>query len=247
MSTESTFSTVTEDMARQWHEWAVARKHNKNPFKPRGGGPNTITTQTNDKVLFVAAITATTEPDHGAVNVKQETAAIKRSLGTTVYDNGDDKPTQQSPPTDIREITLNKQMSIQVPLMTELATAGKYPFLDLAETAEGIVEREKQANGGVYPLYLEFDGEKLAVGNLETYKVRGSIDSLTVDKDNPYMLPEQKGGAAAFYDIQVLVNEEKVKPGLHTLKFGCTGKFFEYRMEYRIDVKGSSGNEQTGV
>ena len=244
------FVKPTEEQVGQWYEWVMGLSHKQNPFDPSDEGRSWDANNNNGTPIWLAAVTATTEPAYKESNISNLNAIISGAGGKIVYNDGKGKPVQKLPPVLPRVIpgtSKNKvdNMDLYIPLSTELATASKYPKMAnvLSTVAKGIIDQEEA--GFAPPAFVEFVDAKNKVSRLngrevkELFRVYSTKDiSLTVkSEDNVFMLPPSKGAEpAAFYDNAVILKGSALEPGKNTLKFGVNAKYFRYTVEYTINV-----------
>jgi hypothetical protein len=241
-TTGSIFMKPDENQVREWYGWALKLTHKLNPFHPSNGGQFS-NVNNNGTLVWLAGVTATTEPAHKPSNIPNPNAIVAGSAAKAVYDDGNGNPTQNLPSTAPRNISISGDArSLYIPVCTELATTTKYPQLkgaSLSQLAEEIIDREDIK--GVPPAFVEFQD---AQGNKNTldgnqlktaYRVTGTIDQVSISNDNIFMLPPGDG-AAAFSDYAVIVKRDVLTQGMHTVRFGVNGKFFSYTVEYNINA-----------
>ena len=244
MSTTSTvFETPTQQQVKQWYDWALSLNHMKNPFHPTNGSQFWDVKNNNEAIIWLAGVTATTEPANKPSNIPNLIAIEAGSAAKAVYDGGEGVPTQKLASIAPRDINIEgDSRSLYCPVSTELATATKYPNFKgatLSELAEKIIDREDVK--GNPPAFVEFEdalGNKYTLnGNqLKTgFRVNGSIGQISVPEDNIFMLPAGSGDAAQS-DYVVMLKREALKSGNNTLKFGVNGKFFSYTVVYTINA-----------
>lgn len=249
MSSPTILKVPSKDEARRWYKWALDRTHGNNPFHPTfhpTEGDNHAKQGHPNDIYFLAGITATTEPDHKPSKAPTVKALVAKTRGPVVYDDGNDKPTQKSPKTNVRKIEVPKGRPVYVPLSTELATKTKYPdfspaYPSLAALAEDFIKSEALENNGIQPVDFELKDQKgnviaqLTGNQVTSFLVTDSFDNLDVRVDNIFMLPAG-GGQAAFYDHVVKIDTTSLSPGVYFLRFGITGKFFQYKVNYEINI-----------
>lgn len=235
------FENPNGAQVEKWYRWALALNHRKNPFHPINGGQYWDKNNTDENSIWLAGVTATTQPAKKPSQIPNVNAIVAGSQATAVYDDGDGNPKQDLPTINPRNITIGEgdNRDFHIPISTELATATKYPELvdSLSELAQKIIDREDVK--GNPPAFLEFEdaqGNKHSLnGNqLKTgFRVNGTINQLPVGEDNVFMLPSGTG-PAAYSDYDVTLKREALKPGENTLRFGVDGKFFAYTVVYKI-------------
>jgi hypothetical protein len=258
------FVKPTEEQVKQWYEW-VSRLHNnkaaqsnnkddsssrQNPFDPsddgRSWGANN-NMQNIETPIWLAAITATTEPAYKESNISNLNAIVAGSGGKIVYNDGKGNPVQRLPKIQDRVIPgppENKlaKRDLYIPISTELAIATKYPKLAgmLSDTARGILDAE-EANIAppAFVRFLDANGNPSNLDGPEIqqrFRVNSTKDiHLNFPPDNVFMLPPGEG-AAAFSDYAVILKADALKPGPNTLEFGVNAKFFQYSVKYTINV-----------
>lgn len=173
-------------------------------------------------------------------------ALVAKTRGPVVYDDGNDKPTQKSPKTNVRKIEVPKGRPVYVPLSTELGTKTKYPdfspaYPSLAALAEDFIKSEALENNGIQPVFFELKDQQgnviaqLTGNQVTSFLVTDSFDNLDVRAGNIFMLPAG-GGEAAFYDHVVKIDATSLSSGVYFLRFGINGKFFQYEVNYEIEI-----------
>jgi hypothetical protein len=235
----------TEEQVGQWYEWVRGLRHNQNPFDPSDEGRSWNANNNNGPIIWLAAVTATTEPAYKESDIPNLDAIVAGSGGKIVFNDGKGKPVRILPPLLPRVIPKIKggDRDFYIPANTELATAKKYPKLAnrLSDTAKRIIDAEEVKEGP--PAYVQFVDAKGTEYRLNGLQVKqGFRTNSTTDipfnvesNDNVFMLPVGDG-AAAFSDFGVILNRNGLKPGENKLKFGLKGKFFAYEVEYTINV-----------
>lgn len=239
----STFSKPEGEQAREWYDWIFSLNHGQNPFDPKDGGKFWNTNQTNKSLIWLAAVTATTHPAYKESKIPNLNALVASSQGKTVYNNGKGDPVENLPAVEPRIITIGDDTrNLYCPVSTELATEAKYPDQsNLQAVADQIIDRENVKDSP--PAFIELNGDGLKDAQLLNYRVRKSFD-FDVPNNNIFILPSGKGhsgqGKAAFSDYAVIVKRSALKSGENTLRFGVTGKFFNYTVRYNINVQTTS-------
>lgn len=241
MMSSTAFSKPEADQVRAWYDWVFSLNHGKNPFDPKDGGKSWNTNQANNKLIWLAGITATTEPAYKPSKIPNLNALVSSSQGKTVYNDGTGKPTPTSPSIALREISIgNDTRDLYCAVSSEFAPEVKYPTQpDLQACADKIIDRENVK--GSPPAFIELNNNELKDAQLLQYRVRGSYDQFDIPANNIFMLPSGKGesgqGKAAFSDYAVIVKRSALNQTENTLKFGVHGEFFEYTVEYKIKVQ----------
>jgi hypothetical protein len=248
------FSKPTEQQVAGWYKWALGLSNKQNPFDPSDGGQSWDANNNNGNPIWLAGITATTEPAYRESNISNLKAIVEGSGGKIVYNDGKGKPVQKEKlpqvlPRLIPGSSKNKidNKNLYIPVSTELATASKYPKMAnaLSTVARGIIDEEEK--GIDPPAFVEFIDAEGNVSSLDGTQVKQGfrIDSskdisVTVEPEpdvNVFMLPPSKGAEpAAFSDYAVILEGAALKKGENTLKFGLNAKYFSYTVEYRINV-----------
>jgi hypothetical protein len=244
------FVKPTEDQVGQWYEWALGLSHKQNPFDPSDEGHSWDTNNNDGTLIWLAAVTATTEPAYKPSNISSLKAIIAGSGGRIVYNDGKGNPVQKLRSILPRVIPGNSENKVDnkdlyIPVSTELATASKYPNManSLSTVAKGIIDKEE--SGVSPPAFVEFIDAKKRVSRLNGLEVKQGfrVDStndisLTVkSQDNVFMLPPSKGAEpAAFSDYAVILKGSALEPGSNILKFGVNANYFRYTVEYTINV-----------
>jgi hypothetical protein len=251
------FVKPTEEQVGQWYMWVSGLHNNKddsssnqNPFDPGDKGQSWGANNNRQNIgtpIWLAAITATTEPAYKESNISNLNAIVAGSGGKIVYNNGKGTPVQKPPNIQDRMIPgtpENKlgQRDLYVPISTELAIATKYPQLAgrLSDTAKGIIDAEEaNIDPPAFVRFVDADGKESNLDGAEIQQ-RFRINStqniqLTFLDDNVFMLPRGEG-AAAFADYAVILKGDALKPGSNTLEFGVNAKFFRYKVKYTINV-----------
>ena len=244
-STNIIFEKPNEALVEKWYRWVFSLNHQSNPFHPINGEQYWKEKNTDENIIWLAGVTATTQPAKQPSQIPNVRAIVAGAEAKAVYDDGDGNPIQNLPTINPRNITIDKgdNRDLYVPLSTEIATATKYPKLvnSLSQLAQEIIDREDD-KGGAPPAFVEFED---AQGNKDTrrreqlkpeFRVNGTINQLNIIADNVGMLPPGDG-AAAFSDYAVVLKRDALRPGTNRLRFGVDGQFFNYTVEYKIDVK----------
>lgn len=234
------FSKPEKNQVAEWYHWVFSLNNGQNPFDPKVGGKFWDTAQTNNSLIWLAGVTATTEPAWKESKISNLTALVASSQGKTVYNDGKGNPVPKLPSAEPRLINIGDDpRDLYCPISTELATATKYPNIsDLQKAADEIIDREDVPGKPPYPpAFVEINGQKKANAELLSYRTKDSIDVLTVPSNNVFMLPKQVSKKAAFSDYSVIVKRDALTLTENTLKFGVTGKFFEYTVEYKIKTQ----------
>jgi hypothetical protein len=240
------FVKPTEEQVGQWYKWVSGLSNKQNPFDPSDEGRSwNADNNNNGPLIWLAAVTATTEPAYKESNIPNLDAIVAGSGGKVVYNDGKGKPVQKLPPIKLRVIPKNKggDRDFYIPVSTELATAKKYPKQAnrLSETAQRIIDKEEAEVGPTaFVQFVNAVGKEYSLNGLEVkegFRVNSTKDIPfnVKDEDNVFMLPPGEG-AAAFYDYAVILSRDALKPGENRLKFGLKGKFFVYEVEYIINV-----------
>jgi hypothetical protein len=237
------FEQPDQTQVAEWYNWVFSLTNQKNPFHPVDGGQYWNVNNTNENLIWLAGVTATTQPANKPSQIPNMNAVVQGSEAKVVYNGGNGNAEQNIPAINPREITINKgdNRDLYIPVSTEIATATKYPKLqnNLAALAQKIIDREDVK--GAPPAFVEFQnsqGEKknLSGSELKTgYRVNGAIDQLTVREDDVFMLPSGTG-PAAFSDYAVILKRSALTQGKNTLRFGVEGQFFSYTVEYTINA-----------
>jgi hypothetical protein len=249
------FVKPTELQVGQWYEWVRGLRNNKdppldnqNPFDPSDKGGSWDANNNNGPLIWLAAVTATTEPAYKESDIPNLNAIIAGAAGRIVYNDGKGNPVQKLPPILPRVIpgtSKNKidNKDLYIPVSTELATAIKYAKVakQLSDVAKGIIDKEEEVMAP--PAFVEFvdaAGKQYRLNGPEVkagFRVNSTKDiSFDVaSMDNVFMLPPGEG-AAAFSDYAVILEGGALKPGKNTLKFGLNAKFFRYTVEYTLNV-----------
>ena len=258
------FVKPTEEQVGQWYMWVSGLHNNKaaqsnnkddsssrqNPFDPsddgRSWGANN-NMQNIETPIWLAAITATTEPAYKESNISNLNAIVAGSGGKIVYNDGKGNPVQKLPDIVDRVVPGNSEnklakRDLYVPISTELAIATKYPQLAdrLSDTAKGIIDAEEaNIDPPAFVRFVDADGKKSNLNGHEIqqkFRINSTKDiHLTFPDDNVFMLPPGEG-AAAFADYAAILKGDALKPGPNTLEFGVNAKFFRYRVKYTINV-----------
>jgi hypothetical protein len=251
------FVKPTEEQVGQWYIWVSglhnnkdASSNNQNPFDPSDKGQSweaNNNSENNGTPIWLAAITATTEPAYKESHISNLNAIVAGAGGKIVYNDGKGNPVQKLPSILDRVIPgtpedkLGKR-DLYVPISTELAIATKYPKLTgrLSDTAKGIIDAE-EANIDP-PGFVRFVDAEGKESNLKGPEIQQQLRinstkdiHLTFPDDNVFLLPPGEG-AAAFADYAVMLKGDALKPGPNTLEFGVNAKFFRYRVKYTINV-----------
>ena len=236
-----TFSVPTISQVLEWYTWFFSLEHRANPFHPAVGGKYWKENNDNKEVIWLAGVTATTEPAYKPSQISNINAVVAGSGARAVYNDGDGNPIQKLTSVAPRNIAIDRDDSrdLYIPIFTVLATATKYPKLaeNLSELAQLIIDREETK--GAPPAFVEFmdaEGNRhILTGNelRHGFRINGMIDQVNVPPHNVGMLPTGDG-PAAFSDYAVILNNKALKWGANTLKFGVNGKFFDYNVEYKI-------------
>jgi hypothetical protein len=249
----SIFKRPDEAQVIGWYNWAFSVTNQNNPFHPSKGGNFFKEKNNNEDIIWLAGITATTEPAHKPSQISNVTAVLAGAEARAVYNDGDGKATRNLPPIEPRKIMINQadKRDLYVPISTEIATETKYPKLadKLGELAQKIIDREDDKNGDP-PAFIEFVDanqkreEKRGKQLKPEFRVNTTIDQLHVPENNVFMLPAGDG-AAGVSDYAIILKRmpddqsqdvpDPLKPGTNILKFGVTGKFFSYTVEYQIE------------
>jgi hypothetical protein len=233
------FYTPNVAQVREWYKWVFSLNHQANPFHPIQGGDHGKVNNTNKNLIWLAGVTATTQPPNQPSQISNVNQAAQ---ATAVYDdgNGNDVP---NPPTikNPRKIKIDEgdNRDLYIPVSTELAAATKWPNLvnSLTQLAQKIIDREDV--NGAPPASVDFvdgqgnshniDGNQLK----SSFRVNGTIDNLNIPHNNVGMMPPGNG-PAAFSDYVVILDNKALKPGTNKLGFEVKGKYFSYRVEYEI-------------
>lgn len=238
------FEKPNQAQVKEWYKWMFSLNNQKNPFHPTKGSQFWDINNTNQNLIWLAGVIATTAPANQPSQISNLKAIVQVSQANVVYNDGNGKPVQKLPSISPREISFNKgdNRDLLVPVSTELAHERKYPNLanNLSQLAQEIIDRENV--NGVPPAFVEFqdaegknkqslNGKQLEPG----FRVYGTFDNLDALPDNVGMLP-LGNGRAAFSDYSVILKHDALKPGKNTLKFGVTGQFFAYTVLYTINI-----------
>lgn len=237
------FEKPDQAQVKEWYEWLFSLNNQKNPFHPTKGGQYWDVNNTNQNLIWLAGVIATTAPAHQPSQIANVNAIVQVTQANVVYNDGNGNPVQNLPSISPRDISLNKgdDRDLLIPVSTELAHERKYPKLanNLSALAQEIIDREN--SNGIPPAFVEFQDagknkESLNGNQLKTgFRVNGSFDNLNVPPDNVGMIP-QGNGRAAFSDYSVILKHDALKPGKNTLKFGVNGQFFTYTVVYTINI-----------
>jgi|GEM_PF-3217957 len=238
------FEQADQTQVTEWYNWVFGLTNQKNPFHPIDGGQFWNVNNTNQNLIWLAGVTASTQPANKPSQITDVNAIVQGSEAKVVYNGGNGDAEQNLPAVKPREITINKgdNRNLYIPVSTEIATATKYPKLqdNLAELAQKITDREDVK--GAPPAFVEFQNSQgevhsLSGGELKKtgFRVNGTIDQLTVHEDDVFMLPSGKG-PAAFSDYVVILKRNALTQGKNTLRFGVNGQFFAYTVEYTISA-----------
>ena len=259
MSTSTPFDFPQQQDAIDWYTWVFKRQHQKdpNPFHPTdvdqfwGKNKNGVeiwkNEMTNESLIWLAGLIATTVPAKKPSQIPNLNAIVSGSDAKAVYADGDGG-FENNPPATSRNITItideNDTRDFYIPVATELATATKYPKQAdrLGELAAKIIDREEEHNKGVPPGFVEFENVD-PNGQMQQYQLRGNQlkngyriggnFELNIPSNNFFLLPEGNG-AAAFSDYAVKLEHNALQVGENKVRFGVTGKFFGYDVEYTI-------------
>jgi hypothetical protein len=260
MSTSTTpFAFPEQQEAKDWYTWIFKRQHQKdpNPFHPtnvdqfwgknKDGVEIWKNEMANESLIWLAGLIATTVPAKKPSQIPNLNAIVSGSDAKAVYADGNGG-FENDPPATSRNITItideNDSRDFYIPVATELATATKYPKQAdrLGELAEKIIDREEEHNKGVPPGFVEFENVD-ANGQMQQYQLSGNelkngfrINAnfeLNILSNNFFLLPEGNG-PAAFSDYAVKLKHDALEGGQNKLRFGVTGKFFGYDVEYTI-------------
>ncbi len=238
------FDTPQVNQVKEWYKWLFSLNHQKNPFHPTKGGQFWDVNNTNQNLIWLAGVTATTQPAKQPSQIPNLTAIIQGSQAKAVYNDGNGNPVQNLPQISPRDISINKgdNRDLFVPISTELATATKYPQQanNLSKLAQEIIDREDV--NGAPPAFVRFQDaqggktQRINGTQLKTkFRVNGTFEQLNVPADNIGMLPAGNG-AAAFSDYSVILKHDALTPGKNTLEFGLNGQFFAYTVLYSINI-----------
>lgn len=220
---------------KKWYNWVLSLNHTKNPFHPEDGGKSWQVNNNDKELIWLAGVTARTPKE---ATIPDLDAIITGSLSKAQYDNGGGKLTPTPPTVVPRKIEIeDDKRNLYIPIYDELATPNEYSGLtgtSMEEIAQKIIDREDN-KGGVPPASVELDNKHKLNGNdlKPRYRFDGTIDIDVRNDDNVFLLPAGKG-TAAFCDYAVILNREALTSGTHMLKFGATGRFFGYTVEYEI-------------
>jgi hypothetical protein len=251
-STSIIFEKPNEALVEKWYRWVFSLNHQSNPFHPIKGAQYWKEKNTDENIIWLAGVTATTQPAKQPSQIPNVKAIVAGAEAKAVYDDGDGNPIQNLPTINPRNITIDKgdNRDLYIPVSTELATATKYPKLvnSLSQLAQEIIDREDDK--GAPPAFVEFED---AQGNKDMrrreqlkpeFRVNGTINQLNILADNVGMQPPGNG-AAAFSDYALILKRkpedesqdvpDPLKPGTNTLRFGVDGQFFNYTVEYKIE------------
>jgi hypothetical protein len=236
---DTIFDTPDVAQVREWYKWLFSLNNKANPFHPTNGGQHSKVNNTNKDLIWLAGVTATTQPARQSSQISDVNVA---SQTTAEYSNGNENPVPNLPTINPRNITIDKGdgRDLYIPVSTELATATKWPKLVdyLSDLAQKIIDRDDIK--GAPPAFVEFvdaEGNKHTLNENQLksrFRVNGTIDKLDVRPDNVGMTPPGNG-PAAFSDYVVILYNKALKPGINTLRFGFKGKFFSYMVEYKIE------------
>jgi hypothetical protein len=241
---DNNFRKPDPDEVEGWYKWVLSLDNKQNPFHPTDGDKYWNVKNNDNKIIWLAGITATTRPAYKPNNTPNLDAVVKGSEAKVVYNDGNGKPVEKlRDPIKSRRITLNKgdKRDLYVPPSTELSTATKYPKLAdrLSELAQKIIDREDP------PAFVKFRAanettQDLDVNQLKTeFRLNGTISVPPYEDDNVFMLPpyEPENAAGAFSEYAVILRGSALKEGTNRLKFGINGKSpgeFSYEVEYEI-------------
>jgi hypothetical protein len=234
------FEKPDQAQVKEWYKWLFSLNNQRNPFHPAQGEQFWEENNTNQNLIWIAAVIATTAPAKDAIEIADVNTIVRGPNAKTEYNDGNGNPIL-IPSIIPRNITLKKgeNRNLFVPIYTELAHEIKYPSLgnNLSQVAQEIIDRDKI--NGVPPAFVEFqdaqaNSKQILNGNeLTAYHVDGMFDDLPVADDNIAMLPKGSG-RAAFSDYSVILKRDAVKPGENKLRFGVCGRFFAYTLAYTI-------------
>jgi hypothetical protein len=239
------FVKPNEEQVAQWYKWVSGLSNKQSPFDPSDEGRSWDANNNNGPLIWLAAVTATTEPAYKESDIPELDAIVAGSGGKVVFNDGKGNPVQKLPPIKPRVIPKSKggNRDFYIPVCTEIATAKKYPKQAnrLSETAQRIIDKEEADVGPTaFVQFVNADKKEYSLNGPEVkerFRVNSTKDITfnAKDGDNVFMLPSGEG-PAAFSDLSVILSRDALKPGENRLKFGLKGKFFAYEVEYMIDV-----------
>jgi hypothetical protein len=241
---DNNFRKPNPDEVEGWYNWVLSLDNKENPFHPADGGKFWEVKNGNNKIIWLAAITATTRQAYKPNNTSNLDAVVNGSEARVVYNDGNGKPVekQRLPPIKPRTIPLKKgdTRDLYVAPSTELATTTKYPKLAgrMIELAQKIIERE-DTNAFVEFQPANENTQYLDVNQLKNeFSINRAISLPPYPDDNVFMLPPYQSGAeAAVSEYAVILGGSALKPGTNRLKFGVIGNHpaeFSYEVEYEI-------------
>lgn len=238
---DNNFRKPNPDEVEGWYNWVLSLDNKQNPFHPADGGKFWEVKNDNNKIIWLAAISATTRQAYKPNNTPDLNAVVRGSEARVVYNDGNGRPVEKLDPIKPRTIPLKKgdTRDFYVPTSTELATTIKYPNLPgrMEELAREIIDREDP------PAFVEFQPANgntlhLDVNQLNEFRVNRAISLPPYPDDNVFMLPPYKAEAeTAVSENSVVLRGSALKPGTNRLKFGVIGKppaEFGYEVEYKI-------------
>ena len=234
----SPFVQAEPEMTKKWYQWTATLNNLQNPFSPTDAGKNWNVNQTDQKLIWLAGITATTEPAYKPVPIPNPTAIVERSAAV-VYNDGKGNPVQREgvPKVVPREISLEltEHRDLYLPIDTELAIKTKYPNVtDLPALAKALSDKENNQQDNPPASVTLNKVNKIDPAEIKNFAVEGDNLDLKFDKDNVFMFPPGEG-IAAFYDYAVILKNEGLKEGRNELIFGVKGKYFDYTVTYNIN------------
>jgi hypothetical protein len=235
------FVKPTEQQVGQWYEWVRGLINNED---------------SSDNLIWLAAVTATTEPAGKPSEIPNLQAIIAGSAGKIKYNDGKGNPVSNLPDILDRRIPYNSgnkidKKDLYIPLSTELATSTKYPKVAdrLGEVARGIIDHEEEKIDP--PAFVRFRDAKGKQSNLNGPEVQNGfrvnssndIPFNVQSTKNVFMLPTGQG-VAAFSDYAVILKGDALEPGPNTLEFGVKARHFRYTVKYTINVETTQKGEQ---
>ena len=232
------FDKPKPEQVKQWYGWVFGLRpgeSGQNPFNP-----GNQSWEFNENLIWLAGVTCTTPAAHASCN----TASLNEILAQAPdYNVGTGKSTKALAAKNKRTIYINKddKRDLYIPVSTELATAKKYPNLNLGQVARKIIDRDNDADGNP-PAFVKFKDDKgketsINRNQLKAYRVHGRFEQLSVPNNNVFMLPDGEGPAAFNDYAAILKNNALTREDTNTLSFGFKGKKFSYQVEYKIKCK----------